>query len=280
VKNVWKELFPYPPQTAAQRLLWEIAFLLIITVAIGFLGRPAAEDVLYTKILTAVFLLNLALRFALVNQKGDWLFYLLGVVAGGGNDLMSMIKGVYSYTSIDFIPFLTDLLPLWMILFWGQVFLLFRKVFNLSWFRGKAFTRDGRFLHGWLDGRLIIDLLILVALRLIIYNTYALEPWIAAAFYATIIGIRFAVFPLQKNELALIAILPYAFMFEGLLITFGLYVYIHPIFLGMPLWLFLWWIFLVPTILKAVFDRLEYVLSAGHRMSGGDTAPAERQLPG
>lgn len=243
--------------------MWEIVFLLIITVTIGFLGRPAAEDVLYTKIITVVFLLNLALRFALVNQKGDWLFFLLGVVAGGGNDLMSMINGVYSYTSIDFVPFLTDLLPLWMILFWGQVFLIFRKVFNLDWFKGEAFAAEGRFLRGWLDTRLAVDLIILVLLRLIIYNTYALDPWIPATFYAAVIGIRFTVFPLKKNELALVAILPYAFVLEGLLVTFGLYLYINPVFLGMPLWLFLWWIFLIPTILKAVFDRVEYIVGAG-----------------
>jgi hypothetical protein len=28
----------------------------------------------------------------------------------------------------------------------------------------------------------------------------------------------------------------------------------------MPLWLFLWWIFLVPIVLKEIFDRMEYFI--------------------
>ncbi|MHA1794051.1 MAG: hypothetical protein ACTSVI_15520, partial [Promethearchaeota archaeon] len=60
------------------------------------------------------FLINLIIRFALINERGDWAFYLLGVLAGGGNDLLSMKSGVYSYTSITIIPFLNGLLPLWM----------------------------------------------------------------------------------------------------------------------------------------------------------------------
>ncbi len=257
-----KEFFGYPPKNPTQRLMWEIFFLLVITVAIGLFGRAAAEDVLYTKIITAVFLVNLGLRFFVVNEKGDWIFYLLGVVAGGGNDLMSMMRGVYSYTSVDFIPILSGLLPLWMILFWGQVFLLFRKIFNLYWFKGEPFKKDGRFLGGWLDTKLLIDLLVLVVLRVVIYNTYDMGIWLPALIYAAVIGLRIAFIPLRRNELGLIAILPYAFVFEGLLVTFGLYIYIDPVFLGMPLWLFLWWVFLIPTIIKAIFDRLEYFVAS------------------
>jgi len=255
-----KKLFKFPPETPEQRLVWEVLFFLPIIIVVAILGNLAATDVMYTIIISIVFGINLTIRFILVNEKGDWIFYLFGVVAGGGNDLMSMITGVYSYTSITIIPLLSGLLPLWMILFWGQIFLLFRKVFHLEWFKGEDFKKDGRFLKGWVDIPLIVDLIILVCLRIVIYNTYMLDFWISSLFYGIFICARFVVFRPKKNEFYIVAILPYAFLFEGLMVTFGLYIYINPVFLGMPLWLYLWWIFLVPIILKEIFDRIEYLL--------------------
>lgn len=252
------KLIKYPPETPEQRLLWEVGFLFIMVVAIGFFGKYAAFDVKFTIILGIIFGINLTIRFLLVNEKGDWLFYIFGVVVGGGNDLMSMINGVYNYNSISIIPILSGLMPLWMILFWGQVFLLFRKIFSISWFKGEEFKKEGPLFKGWVDIKLIFDLCLLVVLRIVIYNTYKLDIWIPALFYAIGIGFRFLIFPPKRNEVLIIAILPYAFIFEGLMVSFGLYEYHNPVFLGLPLWLYLWWIFLVPIILKEFFDRLEY----------------------
>jgi len=254
-----KKIFEYPPKTPEQRLFWEIIFLFVIIITVGVFGRLASTNVLYTIIISIIFGINLALRFFLVNKKGDWLFFLLGVLAGGGNDLMSMINGVYSYTSITVLPFLNGLLPIWMILFWGQVFLIFRKVFAIKVFQGSEFQKNGPFLKGWLNIQLIVDLIILVCLRIIIYNTY-LDFWLPGIIYGIIISARFIAFHPKKNELFIISILPYAFIFEGLMVSFGLYVYINPIFLGMPLFLYLWWVFLVAIVLKEVFDRMEYYL--------------------
>jgi len=182
------------------------------------------------------------------------------VIAGGGNDLMSMMREVYNYTSVTIIPFLNGLLPLWSIVFWGQVFLIFRKMFNIEWFKGEDFQKDGKLLKGWVDYELIIDLILIVILRIIIYSTYNLDMWIPAFLYAIFIIARLLIFQPKKNQLLIIAVLPYAFIFEGLMVIFGLYVYINPIILGMPLWLILWWIFLVPIVLKEIFDRIEYIL--------------------
>jgi len=254
------KLFILKPKTPEQRLIWEIIFLFIVIITVGFFGYLSSTHILYTIIISIIFLIQLSFRFIFFNQKGDWIFFLIGVIAGGGNDLASMINGVYNYTSITIIPFLTGLLPLWMILFWGQVFLLFRKVFNIKWFQGSGFKKDGKFLKGWVDYQLIFDIIILITLRIIIYNTYFLDMWIPALFYGIIISLRFIIFRPKKNQIYIIAILPYAFIFEGLMVTFGLYVYINPAFLGMPIWLLLWWIFLVPCLLKEIFDRLEYWL--------------------
>lgn len=258
-KNQTAAVVGFPPTTPEQCLIWEIIFLLPIVITVGLVGFLAKIDVTYTWLLSLVFGVTLLIRFVTINEKGDWLFFLLGVLTGGGNDLMSMINGVYSYTSITILPFLNGLMPLWMILFWGQVFLIFRKIFHLQWFKGEDFQKDGFLLKGWVNTQLIVDLIILICLRIVIYNTY-MDPWLPAAIYAGAILIRFAIFHPKKNELLIIAILPYAFIFEGLMVKFGLYVYWHDHLLGMPLWLLLWWIFLVPIVLKEVFDRMEYFL--------------------
>ncbi|HME52259.1 MAG TPA: hypothetical protein VKM55_08575 [Candidatus Lokiarchaeia archaeon] len=246
--------------TSERRLGSEIIFLLPIIVVVGVLGRLAGTSVVYTIILTIIFTINIIVRFLLVNEKYDWIFFVLGIIAGGGNDLASQVNGIYRYTSLTLLPFLQGLMPVWMIVFWGQVFLLFRKVFHVAWFKGKGFAKDGRFFRGWLSTRLLADIIVLVVLRIIIYRTF-MDPLIPAAIYGGIIVARLLLFRPRKNELLIMAILPYAFMFEGLMVTFGLYVYYNPVFMGLPAWLLLWWAFLVPLLLKQVFDMIEYVIA-------------------
>ena len=245
--------------TPKGRLVWEAFFLLPIIVSVAVFGNAAKLSSIFTIYLTITFTINICIRFLLLNQKGDWIFFLLGVIAGGGNDLMSMVNGVYNYTSIPILPFLQGIMPLWSVVFWGQVFLLFRKVFLVSWFKGTPFTKNGFLLRGWLSKKLIVDVIILIFLRVSIYNTY-LDPLLPSILYSVGILIRFVLFRPKKNEWLIIAILPYAFCFEGLMVTFGLYEYYNPVFLGLPTWLMLWWVFLVPLVLKQVFDMIEYVL--------------------
>lgn len=256
--------------TPRQRLAWEVAFLVPVTVAVAVLGACAAVDVTCTVILTVVFACTIAARFLLVNAPGDWIFFLFGIVAGGGNDLMSMANGVYAYTSIPLLPFLQGLMPAWNVAFWGQVFLLFRKVFNVDWFAGEPFQPAGTMLRGWVSWRLVIDLAILVVLRLIVY-TWFMDPVVPGTLYGLIVGARILAGRPRRNELLIIAILPYAFMFEGLMVTFGLYVYHNPVFLGMPAWLLLWWVFLVPFLFKHLFDMIEHALA---RPRGKGVVPA------
>lgn len=256
----------------------EAAFLLPVTVAVALLGEAAKHDVSATLILTVVFFINLSARFILVYEKHDWIYFLVGVAGGGGNDLMSMARGVYSYTSIPLIPFLEGLMPVWNVVFWGQVILLFRKVFALGWFKGPGFKQDGFAAKGWITKRIIVDIVVLVVLRVVIYHTY-LDPVVPGLVYGGVILARMAIVRPRKDELLLVAILPYAFLFEGLMVTFGLYVYHNPVFLGMPLWLFLWWIFLVPLLVKELFAMIDHGLAklearAERKQAGTEAGPA------
>ena len=249
----------FPPETPEQRLIWEVWFLFIMILVFGIFGQFAALDVTFTIFITLLLIANLAIRFLLVNEKGDWIIFLLGVIGGGGNDFLSMVNGVYSYTAIPIIPNLA--LPIFMWLFWGEVFLLFRKVFNLSWCSGEEFQKDGELLKGWVDKKIIFDISMIIILRAVIYNTYLLDFWIPALFYSIGVGIRFLIFPPKRNEINIIIILPLAFLFETLMVLFDLYIYFNPLpILLIPLWLCIWWIFLVPIFLKEIFDRVEYHL--------------------
>ncbi|MEX2681711.1 MAG: hypothetical protein Q6373_008925 [Candidatus Sigynarchaeota archaeon] len=250
---------PFETSDPGRKVAHEVLFMVPVIVAVGFFGRAAASDVAFTIVLTIVFIATILLRFLLVNEKGDWLFFAIGIVGGGGNDMSSMINGVYNYTSLTVLPFLSGLMPAWMIAFWGQVFLLFRKLFNHPWFKGPGFKKDKDLLHGWLSRKLLLDIILLVVLRIAIYRTY-LDAILPATIYGSIVLARFLVFRPQKHELRIIGILPYAFAFEGLMVAFGLYEYYNPVFLGLPVWMFIWWAFLVPIVVKQVFDMLEYVL--------------------
>ncbi len=250
---------PFETNDPGRRVAHEVLFMLPPIVAVGISGRAAASDVAYTVVLTIVFTVTIILRFLLINEKGDWLFFVVGIIGGGGNDLSSMINGVYNYTSLTMLPFLSGLMPAWMIAFWGQVFLLFRKLFNHPWFKGPGFKKDKEILRGWLSKKLLVDVILLVVLRVAIYRTY-LDPLLPWLIYGSVVLARFLVFRPEKHELRIIGILPYAFAFEGLMVAFGLYVYYNPVFLGLPVWMFIWWAFLVPIVVKQVFDMLEYVL--------------------
>ncbi|MHA1368695.1 MAG: hypothetical protein ACTSWN_12100 [Promethearchaeota archaeon] len=247
-------------KTPEQRLAWEILFLIPVLVMTGLFGHGAEKTAILTTVMTIIFLVNLIARFICLNAKGDWLFFTFGVIGGGGNDMMSMIRGVYNYKSITIVPFLNGLMPLWSILFWGQVILLFRKIFNVPIFKGEGFKKEGFLFKGWISKKLLLDLAILIILRVIIYNTYSLDWWIPALLYFIVILVRFIVYRPKRNELYIMIILPYAFIFEGLMVSFGLYEYYNPVFLGMPAWLYLWWVFLVPIFVKEIFDMLEFYM--------------------
>ena len=105
----------------------------------------------------------------------------------------------------------------------------------------------------------------MIGLRIAIYNTYDRNPWLSSGIYLAGISLRLFLFPISREQWIVIATLPYAYCFEGLMVTFGLYEYYHPVFLGIPGWLFIWWIFLVPIFVKECSDRMEYWIKNGTR---------------
>ena len=234
-------------QTSNRDLLAEIAVMALAVLLIARFGQQ-------TPLMSGLMAGLIIARFLILNRKGDWMFFVLGVVLGGGNDLLSMWKGVYRYTPPTFLPVP---IPLWVVFFWGQVFVSFRKLMRWGPFRGPD-QPPARLL----DAPLALDILIAVIYRLVIYRTAA-QPWVPDALFAAILAVRVILIPPPPHErLLMIAMLVIGPAYEILLIGSGLYLYQTGVLLGMPLWLIVYWVFIIRA-LKAVFDRVEYFIVKG-----------------
>jgi hypothetical protein len=226
-----------------RQVLSEFVFLAAAVAAIAFFCQN-------TPVMSALAGVIIFTRFILIGRRYDWIFLLIGIVAGGGNDMLSMMKGVYYYTPPHelSIP-----IPLWLLLFWGYVFVSFRQLFGLPAFKGEGFGGGP-----WrIDARLIADLVVVISFRLIIYHFVKHEP-IPTIGYAAVLAVRLMLIPPKPREWKLMAVVMIVGpVYEALLIGFGLYVYFDPVFLGMPAWLLIYWAFIIPVFMKGIFERVE-----------------------
>jgi hypothetical protein len=232
-----------PESTTMKQVLLEFLFL---AVAAGFVGLFGQNTPLMTGLICA----NIVARFIVIGRKNDWVFFLIGFVLGGGNDLLSMARGVYEYTPPHLLPLP---IPIWMLLFWGQIFVAFRQLFQLEIFQSPVVP-----VRPWRpDLRLVADVVTFVVLRIIVYSLIEREP-LLTIFYAGVVVLRFTVVPPKKREWLLIAAVTAAgVLYEAVLVAFGLYIYYDPVFLGMPGWLMIYWVFMIPVFMKGIFDRIE-----------------------
>ena len=242
-----------PETTTPRRVGIEMYFLGMSLLAMSAYAQN-------TPVMTCLIVGNIALRFILMGRRYDWVYLLIGVAGGGGNDLMSMLKDVYYYTPKDVLP-----IPIWMLLLWGHVFVAFRQFFRLPFFIGPELKGKP-----WrLDKRLIADIAVVVLFRVIIYNFVHKDPIPTYAFGA-VLAARLILIPPKIHEWKLIAaIMILGPAYEAACIRFGLYVYYNPVFLGMPAWLLIYWVFIVPLFMGGIFERMEYSQAAKRN------APAE-----
>lgn len=233
--------------TTYRQVGFEMIFLAAVLVALKFFVHNTAAMSVFIAV-------NIILRFALIGRKGDLIFFLIGFVAGGGNDYLSMVKDVYYYTPEHILP---APIPVWMLFFWGHIFVAFRQLFQLPPFQGGPHGP-----HPWkLDFRLVLDIATAIVLRIIIYNFVRQEP-IPTLGYAGVLVLRLVILPPKRNEwLLMIVATALGVLYEGGLIGLGLYVYYDAVFLGMPAWLIIYWTFILPILMKGLFDRIETSLA-------------------
>ncbi len=229
-----------PYISSTRDLLAEAAVMLAAAAGIACFGR-------HTLAMTFLIGILLAARFALLYRRGDLLVFFLGILLGGGNDVLSMWKGVYWYTPSTWLPVP---IPGWMVIFWGEAFLFFRRLMRYPPFVADETVRRG------IDLPLLMDLVILIPLKMILYR-YAAIPWVPDMTFATVLLFRYLLLPPLTHERRLLfVILMLGPLYESLLIAAGLYVYQHGIVFGMPLWLIVYWLYIF-RLLKAIQDRLE-----------------------
>lgn len=227
-------------KATGKELLAEAAVLLIVAAGVAVAGQR-------TGVMTVFIAVLLAVRFAVLYRRGDVLVFILGVILGGGNDLLSMWQGVYRYTPPTLLPVP---IPGWMVVFWGEAFLFFRRLM-----RYRPFLADDSVKQG-LDLPLALDLLMVIPLKRMLYH-YAAVPWVPDLVFAAALLLRYLIAPPQTHERRLLlTILILGPFYEALLIAAGLYVYQHGIVLGMPVWLIVYWLYIF-RVLKAIIDRLE-----------------------
>ncbi len=231
-------------QASAKDIVLEAAVMILVAALVFFKGMD-------TKFMSIAFAVILAVRFALLYKRGDVIIFIMGVIIGGGNDYLSMYKGVYEYAPPTLLPVP---IPIWMLFFWGEAFLFFRRMMRFGSFMGEDAPPKPL-----IDIPIVVDIAIAVVYRMIIYRTAA-EPWLPDALFAAILVVRLVALPPKDNERrVMLAILILGPIYEIALIAGGLYIYqTGPIF-GMPLWLVIYWVFIF-RFLKALIDRMEYYL--------------------
>lgn len=229
-------------QSTGGEVLSEAAVLLISAGLIYFFAHK-------TYLMSAIMAGVMALRFIVLNRRGDWIFFLIGLVVGGGNDLLSMYKGVYAYLPPHDILDLP--IPVWMLFFWGEIFVFFRKLM-----RSGPFGGGSRPFEKMIDLPLALDLVVVISYRMIIYRT-ASQHWLPDALFAAILIVRLLLAPPKIYERKLMLLmLMLGPLYEIILIHSRLYLYQTGVVFGMPLWLIIYWVFVV-RFLKAIFDRVE-----------------------
>lgn len=233
-----------PYRATTKELMQEAAVMLIAAAGIACVGSHTFGMTIFIAFL-------LIARFSLLYRRGDLIVFLLGILLGGGNDVISMWKGVYWYTPSTLLPVP---IPAWMVIFWGEAFLFFRRLM-----RYPTFLADETIVHR-IDLPMALDLIMLLPLKMMLYRCAAI-PWVPDVLFAMALLLRYLIVPPMPHERRLLlTILILGPFYEALLIYSGLYVYQHGIFLGMPLWLIVYWIYIF-RILKAFQDRLELRLA-------------------
>ena len=232
-------------ESTSKELLAEAAVLLLVAAGVAVAGQRTGTMTVFIAAL-------LAGRFALLYRRGDVVVFVLGIILGGGNDLLSMWQGVYRYTPPTLLPVP---IPGWMVVFWGEAFLFFRRLMRYRPFLAGDPVKRG------LDLPLVLDLLMLIPLKRMLYH-FAAVPWVPDLVFAVALLLRYLIAPPQAHERRLLlAILILGPLYEALLIAAGLYVYQHGIVLGMPVWLIVYWLYIF-RVLKAIIDRLELRMAA------------------
>ena len=169
-----------------------------------------------------------------------------GSLIGGFNDYNSVVRhGVYGYDTPIFFPSLTTI-PLWMLLFWGMILRFLATLTASSWLGAAASPGDlvrigQRPVHSALV-KIAMLLALVVVTRQCIYRLY-LDPWWSWLPFALAFGIYWALFYPRRHDVILAA----TALVAGPLIEI-LYIRVAHLhhyhlgwFLGVPLWIVLWW---------------------------------------
>ena len=208
------------------------------------------------------------LVIAMDDRRGSWraelAFLALCTALGAFNDWNSVCRhGIYRYTVPHFFAFSS--IPIWMLLYWGMILRFFARFARWEALGPPSAPENrvgvGRFVADNALLRIGALLALIVATRQCIYRL-PLDPiWSWLPFLLALVAYLVFFFP-SRHDLKLLAV----FLVGGPLIEI-LYIrvgHLHEYDLGwlwgVPLWIALWWLLIIP-IWKDLSLRLQTVLS-------------------
>lgn len=183
--------------------------------------------------------------------RAEIIFFLICILLGGFNDWNSVVnKQIYDYTVPVYFPEFSTI-PIWMLLYWGMILRFMVSLFRipdmlpLKSADNRLFGPAPISVPWWL--RVSILLIFVLVTRQAIYHWY-MDPLLSWIPFAAAIVIYPLLFPSGKAELRLgFLALVVGPLVEALYIKVGgLHMYHHPVLGGVPLWIMLWWILIIP----------------------------------
>jgi|GEM_PF-1740383 len=242
------------PETSDQVFLLDAAVIIVVSVAICF----ASQYLVFMSIwVPALVLLRCVIFGRLSEEKRphsiriELLFLFVCTILGGFNDWNSVVHHrIYDYRAPVFFQKWSSI-PIWMLLYWGMILRFLVSLFR--WHRltpPKKAKNDlwiGRmhFQHPWL--RVLVLLMMVLATRQCIYRFYT-DPWLSWLPFAMGLLVYMILFRPARYEWGLWGL----FLLGGpgieiLYIQVGGLHYYHLGWIGgVPLWIGLWWLLVVP----------------------------------
>ena len=185
--------------------------------------------------------------------RTEWIFLLICTLLGGFNDWNSVVnKQIYDYTVPHFFPQFSTI-PIWMLLFWGMILRFMYSLFRLPALIDVNNDRPDNACRLVPSGQLaswqkVVALLLFVLVtRQGIYRWYMDPLWSWLPFAGALL-VYPMLFPFRRAEFKLAGLaLLFGPVVEVLYIQVGhLHRYHHGIVGGVPIWIILWWILIIP----------------------------------
>lgn len=200
----------------------------------------------------------------------ELVFWCFCAILGGFNDWNTVVNhGVYEYTVPAELPRFSTI-PLWMLLYWGQILRALVSLSTHEWFASKPRNglRMGKLVFESRVGRVLFEVALILVTRQAIYRYYR-DPVLSWGPFAAALLVAFVVLMPDRNDVKLIGVVALVgSLLEMLYIQVGgLHRYHLGWLAGVPVWIALWWLLAV-LLWKDLAERIVAEISRAGTLTG------------